>query len=111
VADLGEALARLQGNRALLRRIAVQFADGASAARARLRDAVDRRDPAAVAFEAHRLRGQASSFGGRALVGAIEGLEVAAKREGWTAAGAAVLSVDAELDRLLRALASDATRG
>jgi PAS domain S-box-containing protein len=109
VADLGEALARLQGNRALLRRIATQFAEGASKARAKLHDAVERRDPAAVAFEAHRLRGQASSFGGRALIAAIEALEGAVRRDGWTAAAATVLSVDAELDRLLRALASEAS--
>jgi PAS domain S-box-containing protein len=107
VTDLAGALGRLQGDRALLRRIASQFAEGAPAARAKLHEAVERRDAGAVAFGTHRLRGQASSFGGAALVEATEVLEVAARRENWTAAAAALLAVDAELDRLLRALAAD----
>ena len=107
VTDLAGALGRLQGDRVLLRRIALQFAEGAPAVRAKLHDAVERRDSGAVAFGTHRLRGQASSFGGAGLVGATEVLEVAARRENWTAAAAALLAVDAELDRLLRALAAD----
>ena len=107
IADLAGTLARLQGNRALLRRIAAQFAEAAPGARAQLHDAIERRDAAKVAFGTHRLRGQAASFGGRALVGATEALEAAARRESWTAAAAALLVIDAELDRLLRALATD----
>jgi signal transduction histidine kinase/DNA-binding response OmpR family regulator len=107
VMDLAGALSRLQGDSALLRRIASQFADGAPDARAKLHAAVERRDAQGVAFASHRLRGQASSFGGEALMMATEALEEAARREGWAAVAAAVPAVDGELDRLLRALAVD----
>jgi PAS domain S-box-containing protein len=107
VVDVAGALGRLQGDRALLRRIAVQFAEGAPASRAKLREAVEGRDAKALAFGAHRLRGQASSFGGKALVAAIHELEEEAKREAWTDAARALGCVEDELGRLLEALASD----
>ena len=76
----------------------------------KLHDAVARRDASAVAFGTHRLRGQASSFGGAALVEATEALEVVARRENWTAAARSLsrsLPSIRRLDRLLRALAAD----
>ncbi len=109
VADLARALERLAGDRALLRKIAVQFADGAPDARAKLRAAVDGRNAGAVTFAAHRLRGQAASFGGEALMAAAAALEDAGRRENWTAAAASLLNVEGELDQLLRALAAQRT--
>jgi PAS domain S-box-containing protein len=106
VIDLERALGRLQGDRTLLRRIASQFADGVPEVRAKLRAAVGRRDTSAVAFDSHRLRGQASSFGGEALVMASEALEDAARQAEWPAATDALVAVDGELDRFLRALAT-----
>jgi PAS domain S-box-containing protein len=104
VIDLSRALERLRGDTALLRRIADQFAHVAPDARAALRDAVERRDGGALRFAAHRLRGQASTFDGAALIAAVSALEDAARRENWTAAGGALLTVEAEIDRFLRAL-------
>ena len=106
-ADLGRALDRLRGDRALLRRISTQFAEGAPDARAKIRAAVDQRDSRALAFLAHRLRGQSSSFDANALVAAAASLEEAARRDNWTAAAAALLAVESELDRLLRELAAN----
>jgi HPt (histidine-containing phosphotransfer) domain-containing protein len=104
--DLGRALGRLQGDRALLRRIATQFAGGAPEARAKLHAAFERRDASVVAFASHHLRGQASLFGGEALTMATDTLEEAARQEGWSAAASALATVDRELDRLLHALAA-----
>jgi CheY-like chemotaxis protein len=107
VLDLARALARLQGDFALLRRIATQFADGAPEARAKLNAAAERHDASGIAFASHHLRGQASSFGGEALMLATESLEDTARQANWTDVPAALLAVDAELDRLLRALEVD----
>jgi HPt (histidine-containing phosphotransfer) domain-containing protein len=109
-ADLARALERLSGDRALLRRIAAQFASTAADTRAKIHDAVDKRDARAVSFVAHRFRGQASAFDAAPLVSAIASLEESARRENWTAATAAVLAADAELDRLLRVLMAESTR-
>jgi PAS domain S-box-containing protein len=105
-ADLGRALDRLRGDRALLRRISTQFAEAAPDARAKIRAAVEQRDARTLAFLAHRLRGQSSSFDADALVAAAASLEEAARRDNWTAAAATLLSVESELDRLLRELAA-----
>jgi CheY-like chemotaxis protein len=108
VADLTRALQRLSGDRALLRRIARQFSEAAAATILGLRTAVDSRTPADIAFAAHRLKGQASTFGGDALIAATEALKETATSGNWTAASASLLAVESELDRLLRALSSDA---
>ena len=105
-ADLVRALARLRGDRALLRRISMQFAEAAPDARAKLRTAVEQRDARALAFLAHRLRGQSASFDALALSAAAASLEEAARRENWTSAAGTLLSVESELDRLLRVLAT-----
>ncbi len=107
VANLSRAFARMRGDRALLRRVSKQFAEGAPDLRGRLRSAVQRRDAQALAYVAHLLRGQAGSFDGEACMAAITVLEEAASRESWTAAAAALLAVEAELDRLLRAIVAE----
>jgi CheY-like chemotaxis protein len=109
VADLTRALERLSGDRALLGRIATQFSEGVAGARAKLRVAVETRSAVDVSFATHRLTGQASTFGGEALIAAAEALKETAVAANWTAAGAMLLGVERELDRLLRALATVAT--
>ncbi len=56
------------------------------------------------------LRGQASTFGGEALVAAAEALRDAADKNTWPAAEATLLRVEKEIDRLLRALAAAGAR-
>jgi CheY-like chemotaxis protein/HPt (histidine-containing phosphotransfer) domain-containing protein len=79
VADLPRALARLGGHEELLHRIMAPFVEAAARARAELLEAAEKRDHAAVAFYAHRLRGQAASFEASALVMASMALEDAAR--------------------------------
>ncbi len=107
-ADLDRALDRLRGDRALLHRISTQFAEAAPDARAKIRTAVEQRDARTLAFLAHRLRGQSSSFDADALVAAAASLEEAARRDNWTVAAATLLAVELELDRLLRELTAGA---
>jgi HPt (histidine-containing phosphotransfer) domain-containing protein len=82
VADLRRALARLGGHEELLHRIMAPFVEGAAHARAELVEAAEKRDTAALAFYAHRLRGQAASFEASALVMASMALEDAARHGG-----------------------------
>jgi HPt (histidine-containing phosphotransfer) domain-containing protein len=90
---------------------AAQFAEGVPSIRTKLRGSVEQKDAQALAFATHRLRGQAASFDGEAVVAAVKVLEDAGRREGWTAARAALLAVEHELDRLLQALAQVDTDG
>ncbi len=106
VANLSAALELLAGNRALLARASRLFAEGAPAARARLRAAVEQRDTRQVGAAVHLLKGQAATFGGDAFIAAAEALGDVSKTENWSAADAMLLGVERELDRLLRALAS-----
>jgi CheY-like chemotaxis protein/HPt (histidine-containing phosphotransfer) domain-containing protein len=78
-ADLPRALERLGGNDELLRRITTQFVQGAAGVRTELQHAAGKGDAGALAFSAHRLRGQAASFEASALVTASTSLEDAAR--------------------------------
>ena len=79
IADLERALARIRGNRSLLRRMIDQFTEGASGECLHLGEAVKRRDGSAVSFTAHRLGGQAASLDAELLVGELHKLGQAAK--------------------------------
>jgi two-component system, sensor histidine kinase and response regulator len=105
VLDLERALARLQGNRELLSRMIDQFRDEAVAGRRQLREALERSDRGAMAYAAHRLRGQALSLEAMALAAALGALETAGDGAGhWVANAEAVRGVERELDRLVEAL-------
>ena len=105
VLDLERALARFQGNRALLGQIIDQFRDEAVAARRQLREALDRSDSGAMAYAAHRLRGQALTLEAMALAAALGALETAGDGAGrWIASAEALRGVERELDRLAEAL-------
>ncbi len=107
VADLGRALARIQGNRELLARLRVQFAQSAAELRTKLRTAVDLRDGKAASFAVHRLRGQAATFEAEALLARIAPFEQAVARASFVTAAAALHAIELELDRLLAVLASE----
>jgi PAS domain S-box-containing protein len=114
VADIAGAVERLAGDRNLLVRLGTLFAGGAPAARDQLRAAVEARDSKQAVFVAHRLKGQAATFGGEALAKAAERLEDAVRLsdgEAWEAARACLLIVETELERLLRVLSSLAEEG
>jgi CheY-like chemotaxis protein len=114
VADIAGAVERLAGDRALLVRLGTLFAAGAPAARDQLRAAVEGRESRQALFVAHRLRGQAATFGGAALARAVERLEDAVRLpdgEAWEAAKACLLIVESELERLLRVLSTIAEEG
>jgi CheY-like chemotaxis protein len=105
VLDLERALARLQGNSALLSRIIDQFRDEAVVARRQLREALERSDSGAFAYAAHRLRGQALALEAMALASALGALEAAGDGAGQREASAEGLrAVERELDRLAEAL-------
>jgi PAS domain S-box-containing protein len=106
VANLARAVELLAGNRALLARASRLFAEGAAAARSRLRTSVEERDGQQVGAAVHLLKGQAATFGGDAFVATAEALGDAARSGNWSAADAMLLGVEKELDRLLRALAA-----
>jgi len=105
---LDRALARLQSDKGLFRKIVRQFLEGVPPARTRLASAVEQRDARAVAFEAHRLRGQAASFDAFALVSAIDAMAAAAARSAWPDADQALRRIEVEVDRLTADLTSHA---
>ena len=93
-------------------RIAALFAQGAPAARAKLRAAVEARDRREVLFATHRLKGQASTFGGEALGATVDALGESASADEWDKTDKLLVTAEKELERLLRALvrADDTSR-
>jgi CheY-like chemotaxis protein len=112
VANIARAVERLAGDRALFERIAALFAQGAPAARAKLRAAVEARDRREVLFATHRLKGQASTFGGEALGATVDALGESASADEWDKTDKLLVTAEKELERLLRALvrADDTSR-
>ncbi|HEV3192156.1 MAG TPA: response regulator [Polyangiaceae bacterium] len=104
VVDLEHALSRLQGNADLLSRLIVQFREEAASGRRLLRDAFARRDGEALAYAAHRLRGQSLSLDAEALATALSALEAVVARKDWSAIGALLAAAETEIDRLLDVL-------
>jgi len=108
IADVERALQRLQGNRALFEQVTKQLVDGASGENSRLRQAVEKRDPSAIRYAVHRLRGQAAAFDAVPLMTAIDDLTEAAAGARWAAADALCVTVQTELDGLVAELTSRA---
>jgi signal transduction histidine kinase/CheY-like chemotaxis protein/HPt (histidine-containing phosphotransfer) domain-containing protein len=104
VVDWRGALQRLQGNRELLERVTKQLVEGAPAEERRLKDAVQRRDLAAVRYAVHRLRGQAAAFDAAHLMAAIDDLMDAAAGDQWPATGDRLEAVGRELGRVVTEL-------
>jgi PAS domain-containing protein len=106
-ADMTRALERLQGDRALLLRIAAQFVGEAPRTRDRLRDAIIGRDRVATELVSTRLRGQAASFDAHALLSGLVPLENAATRGDWKLAASRLVVTESDLDGLLAVLAAE----
>ncbi len=102
--DLALALERMGGSRPVLESAVALFDAGAPRAMAELRDAMVRKDGAALAFGAHKLRGQAGALEAAGLVAAAEALERGAKLQDWQASAAALAEVDREMERVSEAL-------
>jgi len=109
-ADFGAALLeRAGGDPALQQRIARLFLEHAPDARARLHEALARRDATALVASAHWLKGAVGNFPAPRATEAAAGVEALARAGDFDAAVAACATLDAELDRLTRALATVVT--
>jgi len=75
--DITDALERLGGNRKLLKKILIDFADGYSDSAATIRKALDSGDIEYIHFTAHKVRGMASNLGADDLSEAAHELEAA----------------------------------
>jgi CheY-like chemotaxis protein len=107
VVNLENALTRLQGNADLLTRMIIQFRSEADSARTRLHEAIVQNNREALAYAAHRLRGQAMSLDAEMLAAALGNLERIAAHETpdlWSTSAAALSVVDQEIDRVLESL-------
>jgi HPt (histidine-containing phosphotransfer) domain-containing protein len=87
----------LQGREDLLKKLAVEFLAGLDELLERMRKGKNERDGPALAFVAHKLKGQAAVFDAHAAAAAAGRLEAAAWKDDWDAVEPAM----AELDRLL----------
>ena len=105
-ADFDAALLeRAGGDAALQQRIARLFVEHAPAARARLREALARRDAGAVATSAHWLKGAVLNFPAPAAAEAAARVEMLGRAGDLESADIACVTLDVELDRLTAALA------
>jgi two-component system sensor histidine kinase/response regulator len=105
--DFGAAvLERAGGDPELRQRIARLFLEHVPDARARLHDALARRDAAALAASAHWLKGAVGNFPAPVATEAAARVEMLGRRGDLDGASAACAALDAELDRLAQALAA-----
>ena len=104
VVDLVRALDRLMGNRELLARLVAQFREEAERARASFHEALARQDVDAIAYVAHRLRGQALALDAHGLSAALDALEKVLRGGDWGAVEGARREMEASLDVVLKAL-------
>jgi CheY-like chemotaxis protein len=103
--DFGAALLeRAGGNAELQQRIARLFLEHAPDARARLHDAVARRDAPGMAASAHWLKGAVGNFPAPVATEAAARVEMLSRNGDLDAAAAACAALDTELDRLAQAL-------
>jgi PAS domain S-box-containing protein len=104
VFNLATALARVEGDRELLQRVAQMFCDQSGALLAQIRAALTRGEGAALERAAHKLKGSVSYFGAQGAVAAAQRLEAMGHGGEITAATAAYTELERELARLRRAL-------
>jgi PAS domain S-box-containing protein len=109
--SLRRALARLQSDRGLLRRIVRQFIEEAPLAESRLQAAVRSRNAPATAYETHRLRGQAASLDATPLMAAIDSVAAAAARQAWLNADTGLMAMAVEVETLIDELRAYAVAG
>jgi DNA-binding response OmpR family regulator len=105
IADLGQALARVQGNAALLSRLAAQLREVAPAAVDELARAVESRDVSRTRFLTHRLSSQVATFGAEHVVIELDGLRSAISDGRFADAESRMDELRVTVDRLLGELA------
>lgn len=104
VADLDAALRRVEGRYEFLCRLGDRFVESLPVYLDDLRRELGRSDLAALAVAAHRLRGEASTFGAGRFVAQAGELESAARQGDASAANRLLPRLAAEADLLARAL-------
>jgi protein-histidine pros-kinase len=105
-ASIDELRGRFAGDEALLREIVELFLAATPALLDGLRGSIERGDAAAVARDAHALRGSVSHFGAAAAVDAANELEAMARSEDLTRAPGALRALEAALADLEPVLAA-----
>jgi PAS domain S-box-containing protein len=104
VLDRRKALARVAGDRELLRELVQLFLDDCPRLLADIHEAIAGADAAKLQLAAHTLKGSVSNFAAPATHAAAQRLESLAEQRNLTDAPAAAASLEAELDRLRPAL-------
>jgi HPt (histidine-containing phosphotransfer) domain-containing protein len=99
-----DLLDRVEGDRALLQEIVDVFRDTYPGLLAETKQAVDRRDAAALTRSAHTIKGVVANFGARAAHAAALRLEKLARAQDLTASDQAFADLSAAVQRLDSAL-------
>jgi HPt (histidine-containing phosphotransfer) domain-containing protein len=110
VCDLAGALARMGDDHQLLRQIVEFFREDCPQYLARLHQAVDSGDPAAVEYAAHSLHGLVANFGADAAALAAQRLEEIGHSGNLSAIAEAVGALEEEVTRLQTTLVREAEK-
>jgi two-component system sensor histidine kinase/response regulator len=102
--DEQEALSRLDGDEELLRELARIFLTESAEILQRLRDAVERGDPRAVAIEAHSMKGSVSNFAVSSATEAARVIETMGRENSLRSAPEALRHLEDTLELLRPAL-------
>ena len=106
ILDLQLALARVGGDKELLREIAVLFIEECPRALTEIQEAVATRDAAKLENTAHALKGSVANFGARDAVEAAFRLEQMGRANQMTGAGAVLSTLENALSAVCAELAS-----
>jgi PAS domain S-box-containing protein len=106
VFDRDAALARVGHDEKLLGEMAGLFLEESAKLLARLREAVARRDAAALEQSAHSLKGSVANFAAASSYTAAERLEAVGKTGDWAVVELSFAELEKEIDRLTVAMAS-----
>src|SRR5207245_1460573 len=107
VCDVSAALGRVGGNSFLLREMLDLFCQDAPVFQQRLRSAIAVSDGAAIQKATHGLRGMLAYFSAEVALEVAERIEQMALSTNQAGAQAAALELDAEIQRLVRAVDSE----
>ncbi len=104
IMDLERSLARMGGDRSLLRDTAKFFLVDANELLAKLSTALKSKDAKVAARSAHSLAGLSANFGAEACSSIAEAIEDASEKQDLVTAGALMDSLQQEISRLIAAL-------
>jgi HPt (histidine-containing phosphotransfer) domain-containing protein len=106
IVDEAEVMKRVDGDRELLGELAELFLVDCAAQLARVREAVERRDRAAMQSTAHALKGSVSNFAAKAACDAARDVETMGRMGQLDKADSAMASLEREIGRLTPVLES-----